>query len=246
MQNDFPTEFRARFERAYEASEFESYRSLSLASGWSESRIQRIMKGQFDDSKDGPGFFGIARVCQQLKVTPDYLAGIHRWKESTTPPETLTNAALNATQFLQVFAEEHKPPTVKQLVHSHSRSGARIEAFSKHFAYCDIYDAPDHDRRLVQIREVGSRSLSALRMGEANPLLLQEAFNAASDKLREKVYEHHCRTMERGICIEIDSIDEAMSNHPVHVKIEYLRVSMLVKDHQGRESILIFCELIPL
>jgi hypothetical protein len=246
MQNNFSAEFRARFERAYEASDFESYRSLSLASGWSESRIQRIMKGQFDNSKDGPGFFAIARVCQQLKITPDYLAGIHRWKESNTPPKAPPNASLNASQFLQVFAEEHKPPTIKHLVHTYTRSGARIEAFGKLLDYCDIYDLPDHERGLIQIREVGSKSLSALRMGEANPLLLQEAFNAASDHLRQKVYDHHCRTIDRGVCIEIDSIGEAMSNHPVHVKIDYLRASMTVKDHQGQESILIFCELIPL
>lgn len=246
MSIDFPVEFRERFERAYKASSFESYRSLSLASGWSESRIQRIMKGQFDNSKDGPGFFGIARVCQQLKITPDYLAGIHRWKECDSQPAASNNAKLNASQFLQVFEDEHSPPTIKQLVHTYSRSGARIEAFGKHLDYFDTYDLPDHNSRLIQIRDVGSKSLSALRMGEANPLLLQEAFNAASDQLREKIYDHHCRTIDQGICIEVDSINEAMSNHPVHVKIDYVRVSMKVKDHQGQESILIFCELIPL
>lgn len=246
MPQDFSVEFRKRFSRAYEASNFESYRSLSLASGWSESRIQRIMKGQFDDSKDGPGFFGITRVCHQLKITPDYLAGIHRWREAGADQIDSKTATLNASQFLQVIAEDHQPPTVKQLVHAHTRSGARIEAFKSHLDYCDIYDLPNHDEQSINIRAVGAKSLSALRMGEANPLLLQDAVNAASDTLRKRMYDHHMRTLEHGITIEIDSINEAMSNHPIHVKIDYLRVSMRVKDHQGKESILIFCELIPL
>jgi len=82
MTQTFSIAFRERFQKAFEASDFDSYRSLSLATGWSESRIQRIISGQFDNSKDGPGFFGISRVCQLLKITPDYLAGIHRWEHA--------------------------------------------------------------------------------------------------------------------------------------------------------------------
>ena len=246
MSQSFSVGFRNRFQRAFEASDFTSYRSLSLATGWSESRIQRIISGQFDDSKDGPGFFGISRVCEQLKITPDYLAGIHRWKEPSLDPKPTAADTLNASMFLQSINEDHQPPSVKQLMRMFARGGARIEAFSNHLDYCDIYDLPDHDKRLIQIRTVGPKSLAALRMGEANPLLLQEAFNAATPELREQIYSHHCRTVESGITIEPDSIDERMSNHPVHVKIDYLRVSMQVTDQDGVESILIFCELIPL
>jgi len=246
MPQSFSVAFRNRFKKAFEASEFTSYRSLSLATGWSESRIQRIISGQFDDSKDGPGFFGINRVCEQLKITPDYLAGIHRWKDPATESRPTAADTLNATMFLQAIAEEHQPPSVKQLVRMHTRAGGRIEAFSNHLDYCDAYNMPDHEKRLVQIRSVGLKSLAALRMGEANPLLLQDAFNVATPELRERIYSLHCRTIDRGITIEPDSIDERMSNHPVHVKIDYLRVSMKVTDQDGTESILIFCELIPL
>ena len=246
MSQTFSVAFRHRFQKAFEASDFSSYRSLSLATGWSESRIQRIITGQFDDSKDGPGFFGISRVCQHLNITPDYLAGVHRWEFAKEGSQPTAADTLNASMLLQLVEEKHQPPSVKQLTRTYVRSGGRIEAFSKFLDYCDIYDIPDHGNRLIKIRTVGPKSLAALGMGEANALLLQEAFDAATPELKEHFYDLHCRTIDAGILIGPDTIDEKMTNHPVHVKIDYLRISIKVTDLNGAESILVFCDLIPL
>lgn len=239
MEKDLAKDFRDRFTRAFEASEFTSQRALSIASGWSESRINRIMTGQFDNSKDGPGFFGLIRACEQLGVTPDYLAGISKFGKSDP------GAALNAVSFLESMSQDHSTPTIKSLIRSYVRSGHRLEAFQKVMPYCDLYAAPDPESHRVKVLQVGEKSLAALRMGEASALVLQEAYNTATPEFREQVYISHKRAWDLGMTVEPDSIDQRMENRPVHVKIDYIRVAMRLSDASGSEYILIYCELIP-
>ncbi len=239
MDNELAIGFRERLTKAFEASDFQSHRSLSHAAGWSESRINRIITGQFDNSKDGPGFFGLVKICQVLHVTTDYLAGVEKWSKSN--PTT----TLNAVNFLDSIAAGHSPPTIKSLMHAYVRSGHRLEAFSSFMDYCDVYGLPTSEDRRVTVHSVGKKSLSALRMGENNHVILQDAYDQASPEFQEQIFSSHLRAYQAGITVEPDSIDQVMENRPVHVKIDYIRVAMRLKDASGQEYIVIFCELIP-
>lgn len=239
MSNQYAVSFRERFQKAYDNSSFTSYRSLSLASGWTASRIHSILTGNFDDSVHGPGFFGVARTCQQLGVTPDYLAGINKWQMSKPSDD------LNALTFVSSLKQANTAPSIKELMRLYVRSGKRLEAFTDYIDRCDIYEEPIQENRSVTVRSVGKRSLAALRMGEANPLILQEAYDTASAEFREQIFKSHERALQRGITVEPDAIDQVMSNKPVHVKIDYIRVAMHLSDASGKGCILIYCELIP-
>lgn len=67
--------FRKNFDRIYRESDFSSYRSLSLDASLSPSRAQKIASGDFDFSKDGPGIFGVARMCRSLGTDPNKMLG---------------------------------------------------------------------------------------------------------------------------------------------------------------------------
>lgn len=97
----------------------------------------------------------------------------------------------------------------------------------------------------MHVLQVGDKSLAALRMGEASALVLQEAYETASEAFQEQVFQSHQRAYELGMTVEPDSIDQRMENRPVHVKIDYVRVAMRLHDADGTERILIYCELIP-
>ena len=240
MDAQLPLEFKARLTNAFDRSEFDSMRALSLASGLSESRIHKMLTGQFDHSKDGPGFFTIIRICKQLGITPDHLAGIDRWQEHS--PQT----TLNALNLLQTVSQSHSPPSVSELVRRYIRSGQRIEAFEDLLDYCDVYEAPDDETRTVTVRSVGEKSLAALRMKENSVTVLQTAYDSATPEFREQIFASHQKAVKNGMTVEADVIDERMNNRPIHVKIEYLRVALSLTDADGRSCLLIYCELIPL
>lgn len=239
MLNQFAVDFRKRVERAYQLSDYTSYRSLSLDVDWSPSILHKLVNGKFDYSKDGPGFFGTTRLCEKLGVTPNFLAGTKQWTQSPTAE------AIDALEFLQSIEETRSRPTIGKLIHAYVRSGQRLEAFKQFMEHCDVYELPDLETRKVQIRSIGARSLSALRMGEANTVILQEAYDQADPAFQEHIFGGHERTLASGMTIEVDAIDQRMNNHPRHVKIEYTRVAMHLKDAEGTECILIYCELIP-
>ncbi|MBY6055407.1 hypothetical protein [Leisingera daeponensis] len=239
MDEDFAVGFRKRFEAAYEASAYTSHRQLSIDVGWSEARASRIVGGHFDNSRDGPGFFGIVRACEKLGITPDYLAGISKWRE---PGEA---AQLNALTFLQAMEQMHKAPDVEAMSRAYMRSGARLEGFDEFRDYFDLYEAPDMEAGVVKAVHVGAKSLSAMRMGVANHIVLQEAYDRAPAEFQKRIFEAQKRACEAGMTIELDSIDERMANRPVHVKIDYLRVAMKVTDANEKPHVLIYCQLIP-
>lgn len=239
MNDPLPELFRSRLEQAFNASKYTSHRDLSLAAGWSETRINRILTGQFANSKDGPGFFGLVRVCQKLGITTDYLSGVQKWRQSN--PST----TLNAVAFLQSVNQEMTPPSLKALIRAYVRSGKRIEAFQPFLEYCDIYEVPNPKTRKIVVRSVGDKSLAALRMGEASAVIMQEAHDQAPPEFQEQIFSAHERAFNAGMTVEPDSIDQRMENRPIHVKIEYIRLTMRLADAAGKECVLNYCELIP-
>ena len=62
-----------RFVQAMRASRFDSLTLLSKESGCSPSRAAKIARGDFLNSKDGPGAFGLWRMAQNLSTTLDEL-----------------------------------------------------------------------------------------------------------------------------------------------------------------------------
>ncbi|WP_413219110.1 hypothetical protein [Tritonibacter mobilis] len=240
MGNQFAVDFRKRLETAFQSSKYRSHRALSLeVDGWSETRVNRILSGQFDESKDGPGFFGIVQVCEKLGITPNYLAGVTNWKQ----PDDATQ--MNAVSYLEAFKQGHEAPTVEAMSRAYMRSGARIEAFEPFSDYFDVYEAPDFENQKVTALRVGKKSLAAMRMGVANHVVMQEAYDLAPPAFQQQIFEAHKRAFEAGMTVELDAIDERMENRPVHVKIDYLRVAMKVTDAKNQPYILVYCQLIP-
>lgn len=239
MDNQTATDFRKRITRAYENSRFTSLRSLSLACGWSESRVHAIISGNFDNSEAGPGFFGILRLCEALEITPDYLAGISKWSISEG------DKAVNTAAFLGSIEDHHQRPSIKHVVKLFTRSGQRLEGFKSVIEYCDTYAIPNQDTETVEILDVGRLSLSALRMGEANPVILQDAYDNAPKAFQKQIFSSHNRAFNDGMRLEVDAIDQRMQNLPIHVKIDYIRLAMRVSSADGNEFILIYCELLP-
>lgn len=239
MTNPFAIEFRERFTRAYERSDYTSHRGLSLETGWSESRVNQIITGFFDHSEAGPGFFGTARACKLLGITPDYLAGIEKWQDHRPA------ATINALSLVNSVSTEMDRPTVAGMIRRYVRSGQRIEGFTDVLGHCDIYENPHTTKGRAVVRSVGDKSLSALRMGVASVETLQTAYDEAADDFRRRIHEGHRRAFDAGILVEPDAIDERMTNKPVHVKIDYIRAAMRLTDADGKECLLVYCEIIP-
>ncbi|MGR3813429.1 MAG: hypothetical protein ACU0AU_05005 [Cognatishimia activa] len=238
--DNLPVRFRERLEEAFKDSPFTSYRQLSVASDLSVSRIHRLLSGQHDNSKDGPGFFSVIRICENLGITPDFLAGIsEKWKNAT-PGQTM-----EAITLIDSLTKSFDRPTTKELARLYMRSGQRIEAFEQYMDYFDVYEALDFESRRVKIRSVGDKSLSTIRMGKSSEVILQDAYDNASPEFQEKIFAGHERGWNSGFLCEVDSINERVPNRPVHVKIDFLRVAMRVTDAEGSETLLIFCELLP-
>ncbi len=241
MKNQFAVAFRDRFNTAFQDSDYTSLRALSNDSNLSDSRVHAIVSGGFDDSPHGPGFFSLVRLCENLGVTPDYLAGISDKWRSPSPGQ-----ALNAMALLDSISIDFaRRPTIKELSHLYLRGGQRIEAFQAHMDYCDIYAPLNLETRRVKITATGPKSLSTVRMGQSSPAILQHAYDNAPEAFQEKIFAGHERAWNAGFLCEVDSIDERVPNKPLHVKLEYIKVSMRLQDAEGNECLALFCEPLP-
>lgn len=237
MSQELAVLFRERLSDAFERSDFKSHRALSQAAGLGDSRVHRIIKGQFDDSKDGPGFFNVVRLCQQLSVTPDYFAGVQKWGSSEADTDE------SASIFIERFTQQGNRPSTKEVARRYVRGGARVEAFTDLKDYYDLYEPP-HEQT-IKVIHVGSKSLAGQRIGGSNPALLQACFDQAPDSLKAKIYDAQVKAFAAGYVCEPDYINEMYEPLPMQVKIDYLRSSMRVADADGREFLLLFAELIP-
>lgn len=237
MIEELPTTFKERLTKAFDASPFRSHRALSQAAGLGESRVHRILAGQFDDSKDGPGFFNVVRLAEQLSVTPDFFAGIRSWGVTKNEVEE------TALAFLERF-EGSGNPTTKEFARRYVRGGNRLEAFEDLRPYFDLYAPPDRKANKIQVLHVGHKSLAGQRIGGSNPALLQTCFEEASPELQRKLCEGQVRAFDEGYICQPESINEMYGAIPMKINIDFLRSSMHVTDASGAHFLLLFAELI--
>lgn len=236
---ELPVIFKDRLTQAFKRSSFRSHRALSTASGLGETRVHRMINGQFDNSKDGPGLFNIVRLCEQLSITPDYLVGQTGWNNPSSPMDT-SGAAM-----MEAYAGLSETPTTKEFARRYVRGGARLEAFHDLRDFFDLYGPPDRVNKNINVLRVGPKSVAGQRVGGSNPAILQTCYDNASPALRNKIFSGQVKAFDGGYVCEPDSIDEMYETVPMHIKIDYLRTSMRVSDASGSEYLILFAEVIP-
>lgn len=238
--------FRERLQLALDSSTH-NRRTLSLAAGLGERTIANILGNkELDTSPTGPGLFAMARVCEELGISMDWLAGreeamrglksaekelamtIQRFK-SAIPTETDSGAILSPNYMMRLFV----------------RSGGMLEAFEDLLSYCDRYEPPKSIDDPIKVLAQGSNALSAITMGGSNPDVLQMALNSASDgALRKKLVSDHIEASKRGCLTTVESLDVQMPNRPIKIKMDYTRVILNLKTKTGKKENVLYASLI--
>ena len=242
-------DFRARLRAAIEASGYRrSLRSLSLDAALGEKTIANMLQNDtIDTSKTGPGIFSMARVADQLGVSLDWLAGREGPENFGAQGEqefALTIARFAAASAGQ-FTSEGRPPSPQAMLRLYARSGGRLEAFEKTLKYCDRYHCPEPGAKSASVKHVGAESLAAITMGTNDKTVLQIALaTVADEQFRKKLVDDHQETMRRGCLCTVEELNIQMPNRPVRVKMDYIRVLLMVTDRNGDQEILAYASLI--
>jgi hypothetical protein len=237
--------FRKRLGTAIQSSE--QYRdkiwALSVDAGLGKKTLYNTLNDEgLDVSQTGPGMFGMARVARLLGVSLDYLAGnapptnIERDRESSQAlVQHITNALHSQASLPNVRV------SADGLLRLYAKSGGKLEGFHQVMDQCDQYTAPEIREDHLTVIAVGSRSLSAITMGTNDRHLLQQALITVSDEpLKKRWLQDYRQANERGYLVTIEELNVQMPNHPVLVKMEFLRVLIAVDDHGGKRTILNF------
>lgn len=242
--------FRQRFRAVIAKSEYrDSYRRLALDAGLSESRISNILNDQsLDTSTNGPGIFLMRRVADCLGCSLDFLVG----RENTpfpqggvakidTPEARLLRALKEAQQ--EIFAESDAP-TAKTFNGRYVNGGGQLSAIFDLLEYVDLYDWPPQGGKIT-VRRVGSKSLSALTMGAPEAEILQGAIDAVSSTdLHQKLLADFSAAHHNGKYGSIEELDLTMPNKPLRVRLIYSRELYSMKDENGKNVIVNFCQRI--
>jgi hypothetical protein len=242
-------DLRARLKAAIDTSKYRnSARSLSIDANLGERTIANMLANEATDiSKSGPGIFSMARVADCLGISLDWLVGRETPNLTPTDGEREFNLALErftATSAGQ-FTQGNRPPTPQAMMRLHVRGGGQLGAFEKVLKYCDRYQCLDPTADRVSVLSVGEQSLASITMGASDPALLQIALNTVpDDSLRKKLINDHQETQRRGSLCTIEELNVQMPNKPIRVKMDYIRVLLLVSDETGSKSILAFAALV--
>lgn len=219
--------FRNNFLRIYQRSGFKSYRSLSKAAGVSQSRVQKIATGEFDESLVGPGIFTVNRIAEALRSSPNELLGIHSDSD------------------IQSFEEQGTPrgvPTIKRLMACYGDSGGAIEGFKKYLNFCQLYAEP-RDRK-VKLLWSGSLSLAARKLQTNEVSKLQAVYDDGSDETKEMIYAGQRRAWDAGCGVEPCYPNQKIPKLSKHARFGFIRSAFRVRRPDESECLLIYCELI--
>lgn len=220
--------FRERLSEAVKTSPYgDDIWRLSIAAGLGKKTLYNIINDKkLDISKTGPGLFGMARVASLLGTTLDHLAGI------APPVRRLSTQLDSADQLLShasaTLVAQHSrgngTPTIDSLMRTYLKCGGVFEGFSETLAYCDQYAPCAPDASSLKVIEVGAESLSAITMGQPNVHLLQAALDMVPDKeLKRRWVTAYASTSIDGPLVSLETLDVQMPNHPVRVKMEFIR-----------------------
>lgn len=216
--------FRNNFLKAFEASPFSSLRALSLSSGISASRAQKIASGDFDNSEVGPGIFLIEKICEQLGCTPNDLLGY----QSHEP----TKNKMHRTG----------EPSIEKLVTCHVRSSGHISGFSEYLNFCQIYDEPKDGA--IKLVSNGQLSLATRVTEETNIGFLQGSFFKFSEETRDQVYQGQRLAWEKGMGLDAVFLNHDIPEKGKRARFDFLRAAFRVRMADSSEKLLVYCTMV--
>lgn len=236
--------FRARLLQAIESSDYsKSVSKLSKDSGLGAKTLSNVLNDErLDTAQHGPGIFGMARVCEKLGVSLDWLANVTPPIKTTFSAADMLLAHTRSAARGQIV-DVNQAPTPEAIMRLHMRTGGMLEGFNDVLEFCDVYAAPTDNCEEVEVISVGERSLSAITMETNEKQVLQSAVNAV-DPIREMLISDHREAVLKGCIASNVSLDQQMPNKPVRVKIDYIRVLASLRDVDGKQVVLNYSSLI--
>jgi hypothetical protein len=242
--------FRQRLKRAINKSGQYSTDVYGLAedAGLGRKTIYNMLSDKnLDNSSAGPGIFGMSRVALLLGTSLDYLAG-QPVQEVVRSAPTKQPYKMREHIFGSLSAQEeekHNALSADRLLRTHLKSGGRVEAFAPWIDHCDCYCQPAADAQSLTVKFVGNSSLSALTMGSNDKGLLQTALSEVTDtSLKQRWVRDYQYAVSAGTNVSIEALDVQMPNHPVHVRMDFIRCLLAVTDANDEKSVLNFSMLV--
>lgn len=215
---------------------------LARDAGLGDKTLYNILRDErLDNSKTGPGIFGMARVAAKLGVSLDDLTGL---KPDVDNVETQSRKVIEHL-LVSVASSSNAPISADRLLRTYKESGGRIEAFEDLMESCDQYRIPEPVDQWPRVLSVGKRSLSAITMKAASAELLEESLRDMEDRtLLAQTLADYRFAAERGSMASLESRDIEMPSKPIRVKMDFLRILLAVHDAKGDRSLLLFALLV--
>ena len=224
--------FRDGVKNALEESDFTSCRQLSFAAKGSEPQVQKIVKGFFDESANGPGVFFVYRISRALGVTIDSLFG-----ELETPTDVDISTFNNWPYSSEV--------NFNSFIDAHARGAGRLEALDALSDFFDLYAIPLDGAHTPIIKRVGVNSLFGMRLKSTSTIQAQRELNGLSPRVRRNILKIHSEANDRGVICDTFSLDHKMITTPAHVRATYSRLCLAVEGPSGEPLIAVYCQPIP-
>jgi transcriptional regulator with XRE-family HTH domain len=229
---DISVTFRLRVEKAISESKFNSISKVAQTSGLSSPTLQKILRGEFDNSRGGPGVFAMQRLAEALEKPLSYFF------DQSVAERNKELGSLNGTSDGHI---NHIP----EFLEAHWRGGKLLEAFDHLVPHFDLYMPPSDVATGPKIVAPGQQTLLSRRIGDCDPLVVQRELDHLPQKTRFEIIDFHRRSMQNDTAVSNSFIDHRLKDRPVHVRAGYSRLGLFVTNQAGKTFILIHCSPIP-
>ena len=231
--------FLDRLRIAVDNSDYKSLRQISIDSELSENNLANILNNStIENSKSGPGFFAIARICKTLGITPNFLAGINDIDAAQASPVIDEHASGLATALAELVSDAKNRPSESRLFGMFIRGGARLEAFEHVMEYCDLLEAPSSPRPL-HLLHVAPKGMTAKAIGTLDVEKANLAVQTTADEcFRENMLAAHRKTEANGYLVTIEDINVTSQSIAKRIRESYVRYLFCVEDAKGKKYIL--------
>lgn len=208
-------EFRERFKAAFDASRFKSLRQLSKESECNFDQASKIARGDFDNSKDGPGLIGVHRMCEKMGVAlSDLLPPTHNNKER---------------------------PGISAFFDRHRGDETSIYDYFDILDYCDFYEEPKMGR--CTLVSQGHNSLLTLKTGLVDVEKQQAEYDSWSPEKRSEIFNFQRRAFDTGILAEKVFAERTYGFHGLDLKGSISRAAGRVFGHDLKPGLLLYAEM---
>lgn len=231
--------FKQRLRQAINRCGEPSLRQISIKAGFAETHLANLLGNpDLERSTTGPGFFGIARLCEVLEITPNFLAGVSDLKLSSHDA-SLDKEALSIAELISdLVTSANSRPTEGQLFSAYVKGGARLEAFANYMDYCDLLDAPSTGKPL-NLLHVAPNGLTAAALGSTDPQIVNQAVSTAVDQdFARRMFAAHQEAEEKGYLVSLEDIDVRTKSLAKRIRAQYVRTLFALTDAEGRKYIL--------